>query len=444
MSVSKKGKRIAIVAAALVIIGAGTGLGIYLYVEANRDPVPTPFDVTKQDGRRYATRNTDLDADELTEDQKTMIEQLEAIGYMTGVNKPVDEGGVLMHDSYKAFPGYGVYLSCHDHEAIMIDLDGTRLHEWKLPEGIWKKKEDIPGCFRKAHVFENGDLMVIYEGVGIVKMNTDSRIIWKKENKAHHDFEVMKNGDIWLLTRKAHIVPEFDEDDPILEDFIVGLRPDGTEFFEMSILDAVLKSKYSQLVGEADPRLPPRFRGTVGRGDVLHSNTLEMVLEDSEDVPWMNKGTIITSSPMLCALMAVDTNTGELVWFFKKDFTGQHEPQILENGNIIFFDNHNHTKHSRVVEFDPRTGETAWEYDGSPDNGFFSQCCSTAYRLPNGNTQITITDMGKIIEVTPDKEIVWEFSNPHRAGENNELVASVFDMVRLPADFPIPWAKHRK
>ncbi|HHX77017.1 MAG TPA: hypothetical protein GX697_01515, partial [Firmicutes bacterium] len=42
----------------------------------------------------------------------------------------------------------------------------------------------------------------------------------------------------------------------------------------------------------------------------------------------------------------------------------------------------------------------------------FSDRCSSADRLPNGNTLITETIRGRVIEVTPDREIVWEFLNP--------------------------------
>lgn len=42
----------------------------------------------------------------------------------------------------------------------------------------------------------------------------------------------------------------------------------------------------------------------------------------------------------------------------------------------------------------------------------FSEYCSSADRLPNGNTLITETVRGRVIEVTPEREIVWEFLNP--------------------------------
>jgi hypothetical protein len=36
-------------------------------------------------------------------------------------------------------------------------------------------------------------------------------------------------------------------------------------------------------------------------------------------------------------------------------------------------------------------------------------------RLPNGNTLITEAAGGRLLEVTPDGRIVWEFINPVRA-----------------------------
>jgi hypothetical protein len=54
--------------------------------------------------------------------------------------------------------------------------------------------------------------------------------------------------------------------------------------------------------------------------------------------------------------------------------------------------------------------------------------------LPNGNTLITETDYGRVFEVTKDKEIVWEFISPFRTGDNNELIATVLEMIRVELD----------
>jgi hypothetical protein len=78
---------------------------------------------------------------------------------------------------------------------------------------------------------------------------------------------------------------------------------------------------------------------------------------------------------------------------------------------------------SRVIEFNPVTLDIVWEYS-QPDpttdlNGdgqyrgnerfFYSFFISGAQRLPNGNTLITEGATGRIIEVTKEKDVVWEY-----------------------------------
>ena len=65
--------------------------------------------------------------------------------------------------------------------------------------------------------------------------------------------------------------------------------------------------------------------------------------------------------------------------------------------------------------------EITWQYTPleagfflfSDASKFYSSYISSAQRLPNGNTLITEGSDGRLIEVTPDHEIVWEFINPY-------------------------------
>jgi hypothetical protein len=68
--------------------------------------------------------------------------------------------------------------------------------------------------------------------------------------------------------------------------------------------------------------------------------------------------------------------------------------------------------YSRVVEVNPKTGGIEWEYRDENVQNFYSGICSSAERLPNGNTLICESSKGRIFEVTADKEIVWEFISP--------------------------------
>ena len=88
-------------------------------------------------------------------------------------------------------------------------------------------------------------------------------------------------------------------------------------------------------------------------------------------------------------------------------------------GNVIVFNNG--LPFSQVLEFNPITLEKVWEYSGLAEgyapnhslaHSFFSATISGVQRLPNGNTLICEGNDGRIFEVTPDLEIVWEYIVP--------------------------------
>ena len=73
---------------------------------------------------------------------------------------------------------------------------------------------------------------------------------------------------------------------------------------------------------------------------------------------------------------------------------------------------------------------------GEDMSRFYSRYKSAAQRLPNGNTLITESYCGRMFEVTPDNEIVWEFINPHNLAEREGLFFSdIFRGYRYPYDW---------
>ena len=87
--------------------------------------------------------------------------------------------------------------------------------------------------------------------------------------------------------------------------------------------------------------------------------------------------------------------------------------------------------HSRVLEVDPATQAIAWSYSGGAEHPFYSRVRSAQERLPNGNTLITESDGGRLLEVTPSGELVWEYVNPYFNEGPNGLNNRVFRAYRL-------------
>jgi hypothetical protein len=80
-------------------------------------------------------------------------------------------------------------------------------------------------------------------------------------------------------------------------------------------------------------------------------------------------------------------------------------------------------------------------YAGTDEHPFYSHSCGSVAALPNGNLLVTESDNGRAFELDRDGEIVWEYSNPHRAGDHDEYIATLFEVVRLPPDTPTAWAE---
>jgi hypothetical protein len=88
-----------------------------------------------------------------------------------------------------------------------------------------------------------------------------------------------------------------------------------------------------------------------------------------------------------------------------------------------------------VIEFNPATEEIVWSYGGTADQPLDSAIRSSQERLPNGNTLITESNAGRIVEVTPDGRIAWDYMNPDRGGENKERIAIICWAQRLADDY---------
>lgn len=382
-------------------------------------------------------------AEPTSDEHAQKVRELEKIGYLGGNVEADPDSGITVFDRSRSFSGLNFYTSGHGPEAILMDMEGRELHRWRAKyeeavegdpeaetEAIRLSRPDEDREFwRRAALFPNGEVLAIFEGSVLLKVDRDSEILWARVNRAHHDFSVLEDGTIYVLTRKVSIDPDINPNEPVLQDFVTQISPEGKEIRSISLWKAFQNSRHSA-----------HLLDSKRTGDVFHTNTLE-VLDGSQEhlSSHFRKGNMLLSIRVLNLIAILDPKAEEIVWTMKGMWRQQHEPTLLDNGNILIFDNlsvfEKDMRYSRVIEFNPLTQEIVWSYAGSPDQPFYSRFCGANQRLPNGNTLITETDNGRVFEVTPNKTIVWEFINPARAGESDELIASVFELIRYESDY---------
>ena len=355
------------------------------------------------------------------------LSKLKTVGYLTGYEPAPDDHGVVVNNPDLAYKGYNYYTSMHGPEMFLMDMEGKVLHSWSDGRG----KEG--SHFRRTYLFPNGDVLAIVEalfaeGHILTRLDKNSNVLWTYGPGPHHDLEVMEDGRIYVLTREYRRLPHFQKGRRVLEDFITILSPDGKLITSVSILEAFLNSPFSSVVDRLQEE------------DLLHTNTLEVLDGRLQGrLPAFRAGNVLVSPRHADAIAVVDMERKQVVWVQMGMWHWQHQPTVLDNGNILIFDNLGHKGSSKVIEFSPLTQEVFWSYEGDEENRFSSHALGAAQRLPNGNTLITESTAGRVFEVAPDKKIVWEFVNPHRTGDSGKSIAVISEMVRLGPDFKLDW-----
>jgi hypothetical protein len=323
------------------------------------------------------------------------------------------EQSVTIHDSKSAYEGYTLFAPHLGRDVWLINMKGRVVHHWKM--------EHLPGG--DGCLLPNGNLLRLNKTLKeplhffgsvaneLVEIDWEGNIVWKHEDPyMHHDFFRLKNGNTILnkhvlvpkkmISRIKGGIPGTELKEGMWDNGFQEITPDGKVVWQW------LGFKHQ------DPEI-----------DVICPLCPRTIWNYANGLYVTPEGDIIESCRHFNTISIIDKKTGKIKWRWGSPYElgHQHNPSLLNNGNILVFDNgfHRLTSHevadenySRVIEVNLKTNEIEWEYkDNNPQN-FYSGICSSAERLPNGNTLICESSKGRIFEVTPDKEIVWEFFNP--------------------------------
>ncbi len=322
--------------------------------------------------------------------------------------------GVTHHDRTRVFPGVTLFSPLHQKEAYLIGVCGEVLHTWKLGAP--------PGSY--GHLLPNGNLLIAIKsengppgfragGGKIQELDWDGNLVWEHHDDfQHHDFRRCANGNTiymgWELMPEDYAARVCGGEhgpvhpDGIWGDYIREVDTKGETIWEWRMWENIEIEKY--------PNAP-----MAGRREWAHPNSMMLLPNGDIMVSWRHNNLIAV----------IDKKTGQFNFEWCSPELGhQHDFQVLENGNYMVFINHNpglpSEAGSKVLEFDPKTKEAVWEYAGNPRYTFHSPFISGAQRLPNGNTLICEGMWGRIFEVTPDKEIVWEYISPYFTNQDAE------------------------
>lgn len=267
--------------------------------------------------------------------------------------------------------------------------------------------------------------------LGIV--GADGRMEWEIKVSAIHDAEVLPNGNI-LLQQGWTKVQEVTPAKEVVWEYDAAQANPGqrVEVHAFQRLPGGLT-----MIAESGPA---RIIEVDRSGKIVHQVKLQVdhpnAHADTRLVRKLANGNYLVAHEADGRVREYD-RAGKIVWqydvpLFGQEKKGGHGPEAfgnsvfsatrLANGNTLIGSGNGHS----VLEVTP-AGKVVWKIEQNDLPGITLAWVTRVERLPNGNTLIgnchAGPDQPQLIEVTPDRRVVWTWKDFTNFGNSTPVVA---------------------
>ncbi len=342
----------------------------------------------------------------------------------------VTRTGVTHHEPERATPGFTLFSRTQTDQVYLVDMDGEPVRRWTTGGGSTHFACLLPnGNLWVCERAENHPDIVAGPGGRIREYDWDGGVVWEHDDRMqHHDARRLADGGA------AYLAWELLDDETARR---IGGGIPGTEH-----ADGI----FGEVVREVDAEGNVVWEWRITDLDVerhpLHRNAPRAIYGHANALDVLPGGDYLVSFKTLNLLAILDRRTGKVAWEFQDDeMGGQHDAQMLANGNVLVFANGvygSDIQFSSVWEIAPSSRDVVWKYVAKRNAvSFYSPHISGCQRLWSGNTLICEGGKGAIFEVTPERDVVWEYVCPYwgrhpKLGEINYM----FRARRYAADSP--------
>lgn len=406
-------------------------------------------------------------------DNRFPVPQLRlALDFLRGDTAFIGEDGAALHLQPARGQGAGVMTGAdladdklvflsgffdNENQARLVRRDGSVVQKWSLDYA--RIFPDAQACdpqtplfvdVHGTHVTAQGEVIFNFEYCGTAKIDQCSRPIWTIDDETHHSVIAAEAGGYWILGRETwptrgneRRFPPFSEAgiaDLIQEDTLMRVAEDGTVLEQISIPAMMMAGGLEGVLTGTAQSFKPRFarQSTL---ELVHSNKAAELTRDRADAfPLFSAGDIAISMRNLNLVMVFDPVTQEIKWHQTGPWLRQHDPEFRTDGRISIFNNNayytsyvrDQTDLSRprvtnIMAIDPVTRKTEIVYESD----MLSVIRGQHELLETGNILITEFDAGRVLEVDPQGNVVWEYVNAY----NEQFVGEIMNSAVFPANF---------
>ncbi len=264
----------------------------------------------------------------------------------------------------KTWQGTTLFADNHDParpRIVEVNMQGEVTWEYDLLGEL--KSYTNPG--EDVELLPNGNILALFPRYGVYELTKGGQVAWKYlDPKVSHDADRLPNGNTLIA---------FGAFDTMGDMQVKEVNPQGEIVWSWRAKDSFNRAPYLGISNEG----------------WTHTNAVTRLANGNTLVSLRNFNLIAEVDP---AGKVVRTIGEGLI-------TEQHDPEVQPDGNILMMDL---PLPNAAIEMAPN-GTIVWRYTLLDRNEYPAR---DADRLPNGNTLITAAD--RILEVTPDKEVVWQ------------------------------------
>ena len=389
-------------------------------------------------------------------DSPLFSDWIDSFSFSTGSKR--SNATAIIYDENNINHGITIFSSFYNYYSAMIDANGREI--WNTGENniVYYNTNDaldLLGCYSDNSLEHN---------LPGIEFSLNTNFVWEEPNDQflHHDLIKLPNGNYMGIVETSQLGPipigpwtgdyhdfgftangitaEF----PWVGDKLIEWDKDTKEIvWTWSVFDHFSMDDFDDLGGTW-------LSSSTGfqKYDWTHVNALMFSEQESA---------LYISTRHLSRITKISYPSGDIIWNMGRDmpsgdvsmgneigFSFQHGLQILDNGNIVTFDNGNLSESflgteyptSRVLEISLNNDQAqiVWEY--SLPEELFGFASGNAQKLDNGNYLITtVGGNGTSLEVTNIGEEVWR-------GNYNlcEPICAVYRANRIPSLYPIAFS----
>ena len=319
--------------------------------------------------------------------------------------------------------------------AWIAERSGKVVHTWEVDlDELWRGLSGVSGDVNRLSLYpvgmllgEDGSLVVSFQGretypvhIGIIKLDRDGRILWKRFDRSHHWPAMDADGRIYtpasILVRDMKQVGSSAVGVRCATgesgvDAIRVLSPGGEPLRELPLIDSFVKSGYGGV-----------FYAIRDGCNPTHLNSIALASpEVAKAIPGAAAGDFLVSLRETSSVALLDGKTAAVKYLVSGRSAAQHSAQFLPDGSVLALDNYGGERSlggTRVVRIDLVSGAARTVFPKGGEQGLLPVRTDSAGQISvsadGKRALVALTHQGRIVEIDVESGApLWAYENTH-------------------------------